>query len=828
MTAPRIRAGAHRAAARLAGLLLGAACMAWALAQTPDEGAGVESRLARWSLLLELVTAELDKPRTDPAILEALRPQVENLRRGAAEVSAAAAAGAAGVQSLLDALGPPPAKDEPPESAAVAAERAALAGRRAEHDGHLKRAGLISTRAGQVLARIAGVRREDSARRLLERGPAPLSWAVLESVGPHALGVVRRLMDAPFEMWRHAPESGSWTDRRTWLLPALALAAALVLPLRRRMLQRRVRDREIETPPFPDRLRAALLVGVARGVLPSLIGFAPLAVLLSVPFERGLAGDVLAAALGAGAGVVLAAGFARAVLAPWSPGGWRLVPLTGASARRLYRRTIALACLVAGLVLVEYPAGRHLPAPQALAAFYDLVANGAVAVFILRLLPDRLWQLREEESGPAAPGRRRFGRVLRAAAAGAALSIPLLSLAGFEALADYLAANLVKTAFILGLAVVAHLVARDAVALASARRTTAPAAGGAPGTAADAENGGGPRAHDGDTMLEFWSLVAADAALVLAAAVALLMSWGLGWSDLLVWLAAASEGFPIGPFRLSITALLFALAVFLALLAATRWLQRVLEARVFPRTRLDAGIRNSLKTTVGYVGLFVAVTTAVSTAGVDLANVAIIAGALSIGIGFGLQNIVNNFVSGLILLVERPIKVGDWIVVGERQGYVERIRVRATEVQTFERSSVIIPNSELLSSALVNWTHRDAIGRIEIAVGVSYGSDVERVRATLLEVAASHADVMRDPAPVVFFMAFGDSSLDFELRCFVPEAIWKLRVATEMRFEVLRLFRERGIEIPFPQRDLHVRGREALRAADGRGESGSRPSASGP
>ena len=817
MIAPRVHTGLHRATARLAGLFLGAACVAWALAQTPGEGADVESRLAQWSLLLDLVTAELDKPRTDPAILKALRPQVENLQRGAAEVAAAASAGVAAVQPLLDALGPPPAEGEPPESGMVAAERAALAGRRAEHDGHLKQAGLISTRAGQVLARIAGVRREDSARRLLERGPAPLSWTVLESVGPHALGVMRWLRDAAaFEMWSHGPEIGSWTDRRTWFLPAFALAAVLVLPVRRRILQRHIRDREVETPPFSNRLQAALLIGVARGVLPSLIGFVPMGVLLSVPFERGLAGDVLVAASGAGGGIVLAAGFARAVLAPWSPGGWRLVPLTGASARRLYRRTIALVCFAAGLVFVEYPAGRHLPAPQELVAFYDLVANGALAVFILRLLPERLWELREEGSGRAAPGRRRLGRALRAATGGAALSVPLLSLAGFEALADYLATNLVETAFILGLAVIAHVVARDAVALASAGRTTAAGAGGAPETAAGAEKAGGPRAHDGDTMLEFWSLVAADAALALAAAMALLVSWGLGWNDLLAWFAAASEGFPIGPFRLSITALLLALAVFLALLAATRWLQRVLEARVFPRTRLDAGLRNSLKTTIGYVGLFVAVTAAVSTAGVDLANVAIIAGALSVGIGFGLQNIVNNFVSGLILLVERPIKVGDWIVVGERQGYVERIRVRATEIQTFERSSVIVPNSELLSSALVNWTHRDAIGRIEIAVGVSYGSDVERVRATLLEVAASHPDVMRDPAPVVYFMAFGDSSLDFELRCFVPEAIWKLRVATEMRFEVLRLFRERGIEIPFPQRDLHVRRGEGALAADRR------------
>ena len=217
-------------------------------------------------------------------------------------------------------------------------------------------------------------------------------------------------------------------------------------------------------------------------------------------------------------------------------------------------------------------------------------------------------------------------------------------------------------------------------------------------------------------------------------------------------------------------------------------------------------MRNSLKTTVGYAGLLVAVAAGISTAGIDLSNLAIIAGALSVGIGFGLQNVVNNFVSGLILLVERPVKVGDWIVIGEHQGYVQRINVRATEIQTFQRSSVIIPNSELLSSALVNWTHKDAVARIDVPVGVSYHSDVERVRETLFEVAESHPEVVRRPEPVVLFTAFGDSALDFELRCFVAQADEVFRIATEIRFEIVRLFRERGIEIPFPQRDVHLRG----------------------
>ena len=793
-------------------LLLGAVSMVYAVcapAQTPSATPDVESRSAHWSLLLDLVTAELDKPEINHAVIEALRPQVEKLEREAAVAAVAAAADAEAVRQLLDALGPPPADGGPPELAAVATERAALEERRVEDEGYVKQTELISLRARQVLARIAEARRERSARRLLERGPSPLSWTVLTSAGPHALGIVRQLADAPIEEWFPTSGGERWTGPRMLFLPAFVLAIVLVVPARRWMLRRYVRDRDVETPPFAYRVRAAVLVGVARGALPSLIGFVPLAFLLSPSFERGIADDVLVAAFSVTAWLFLAAGLARAALAPYSPDGWRLAPLTREGARGLYHRTLAFAFLVGGLLFIEYLGARHLEIPRELVPFYRLLAHCALAGFILLLLPGRLWRRRETAPGrPEPSGRRgplRPGKVLRVATALAAASIPLLSLAGFDALANYLAISLVRSVVVLGLAVIVHGVARDTITLALAG-TLPPAGGGAlAGSGAESRADGEP-VGDGDMMLRFWLVAAADTVLALAVAVALLMSWGLAWADLGGWLADAAEGVRIGSYRFSVTDLLFAALVFAALLVATRWLQRILETRVFPQTRLDAGMRNSLKTTVGYAGLLVAVAAGISTAGIDLSNLAIIAGALSVGIGFGLQNIVNNFVSGLILLVERPVKVGDWIVVGEHQGYVQRINVRATEIRTFRRSSVIIPNSELLSSALVNWTHKDAMARVDVAVGVSYHSDVERVRETLLEIAGAHPEVARRPEPFVLFTAFGDSALDFDLRCFVPQAGEVFRIATEIRFEIVRRFRERGIEIPFPQQDVHLRG----------------------
>ena len=255
----------HRNFTRLIALLLSVACAAWVLAQTPGAVSVVEAKSAHWSLLLDLVTAELDKPQTNHAVVEALRPQIEKLQGEAAEAAGAAAMDADALQQLLDALGPAPADGEPPESADVAAERAALEERRIEREGYLKQAELILIRAQQVMSRIAEARRERSTRRLLERGPSPLSWAVLSNAGPHALGVVQRLMDAPFDKWFPTPGVRHWTDWQPLLVVTFLLTIALVLPARRWMLRRYVRDRDIGTPPFPRRIQAAVLVGTWQG-----------------------------------------------------------------------------------------------------------------------------------------------------------------------------------------------------------------------------------------------------------------------------------------------------------------------------------------------------------------------------------------------------------------------------------------------------------------------------------------------------------------------------------------------------------------------------------
>jgi small-conductance mechanosensitive channel len=285
----------------------------------------------------------------------------------------------------------------------------------------------------------------------------------------------------------------------------------------------------------------------------------------------------------------------------------------------------------------------------------------------------------------------------------------------------------------------------------------------------------------------------------------LALIWGARTSDLGETWTVLNEGVTFGGMRLSISVIVTLIAVFALGAALTRLIQTILRASVLPHTKLDQGGRTAVVAGVGYLGFVIAALAAVSAAGLNLSNVAIVAGALSVGIGFGLQNLVSNFVYGIILLVERPVKEGDWIEVGGFSGYVRGINVRSTEIQTFDRASVILPNSDLVAGTVLNRTHTGTSGRVQIPVGVSYDADPRRVEATLLAIAEAHPLVLQDPAPVVLFMGFGASTMDFEIRCWLRDVNFSLSARSDMNFDIVSRFREEGIEIPIPQHALYLK-----------------------
>lgn len=287
--------------------------------------------------------------------------------------------------------------------------------------------------------------------------------------------------------------------------------------------------------------------------------------------------------------------------------------------------------------------------------------------------------------------------------------------------------------------------------------------------------------------------------------------WVWGQSDR--WIAEISRyftsGFEIGSLHIQPLKLLGAIAVLAIGISISGWFKQSIVTDLVRRSRLDHGGREAIVTLSGYLGVFLSLLIALGMAGVSYTHLAIIAGALSVGIGFGLQNVVNNFVSGLILLFERPIRTGDWIVVGDTQGYVRKISIRSTRIETFDRADVIVPNSELIAQKVSNWMLHDSWGRITIPVGVAYGSDVEKVVDVLVGVAREHEGVLLDqpgvPPPKALFRRFGDSALEFELRCFIRQIDRAFDITHDLNMAIDRKFREAGITVPFPQRDVHIK-----------------------
>ncbi|RMG63961.1 MAG: mechanosensitive ion channel family protein [Calditrichaeota bacterium] len=238
----------------------------------------------------------------------------------------------------------------------------------------------------------------------------------------------------------------------------------------------------------------------------------------------------------------------------------------------------------------------------------------------------------------------------------------------------------------------------------------------------------------------------------------------------------------------------------------SKFVSHRLLGRFLRRFNIDQGTRFTFQRITHYLFMIVGALVAFQFVGIDLSGLAVIFGLLSVGIGFGLQNVTSNFIAGLILLFERPIQVGDRVTVADKEGDVESINIRSTTIRTPDNIFVIVPNSEFVANAVINWSHMDPKIRISVEVGVSYNSDLDLVLETLMEVAEEHPDVLKKPAPEVLLNSFGDSAWNMVLRVWIADPKKYPVIVSELHCAIVRKFRQVGIEIPFPQRDINFRG----------------------
>ncbi|MBW2003448.1 MAG: mechanosensitive ion channel [Deltaproteobacteria bacterium] len=282
---------------------------------------------------------------------------------------------------------------------------------------------------------------------------------------------------------------------------------------------------------------------------------------------------------------------------------------------------------------------------------------------------------------------------------------------------------------------------------------------------------------------------------------------GTRLSKYVSWL---ESGISIGGTKITIINIAYLVIFLVFFIFVSRIIRDALQNRILPRTRLDIGARASFVNIVIYTFWILAIYTGINILGINLSSLAFMAGALGIGIGFGLQNVVSNFVSGIILLFDPSIQVGDMVQIGDDWGTVNRINIRTTIIQTFDNASLIIPNSEMISNKVTNWSFKDPKVRRQVDVGVAYGSDVQKVHAILLKIVNDMPEIMNDPAPRVDFRDFADSALIFRIRFWISSPDFWLTAPTELRFRIDEEFKKNGIEIAFPQQDIHIRSASGL------------------
>lgn len=719
-----------------------------------------------WNKDAARAEAVLGNAEASDAALEALRSQIVDWRQTFLDAQSQDMARVGILEDQLNALAPVPDSGADP-----------LADRRAALSEQLNEARAPLLRAKEAYSRASGLIREIdqiiSARRtnaLLELGPTPLVPSKWVAAMTEVVGVITGLADEVSGAINNAASRASFQSNLLNIILQVSLTIAFFFGASRVSGRARNLSQSVVRNP---RLAHLVAASVKAAMLVAAFYALGAAVLQTNMF--GVRGALVLDAMPIWAGYVIAAIFISDRLATGSGSAFEL---PSDLAEGSIRRTFVLGALifVVDHALDHVFVFNEVSGASISVLHFVLILLGA---YVLSRATVKLRQASEsDDAGPDGVFAIRFARLLAQVGRFITYGAPVLGAVGYVTAAYSLVLASLLTLALCSVIVIVQGALVDLYARAIGR----------------------DREQEDGLVPILISFVIGFASLPFFALI-----WGARVSNLSEVWDQIKEGVPVAGTRISPLDFLTFVLIFTIGYMATRLIQSALRGSVLPKTRLDAGAQNAIVSGLGYVGIFIAAMIAISSTGLDLSSLAIVAGALSVGIGFGLQNIVSNFVSGIILLIERPVTKGDWIDVGGTMGYVRDISVRSTRIETFDRSDVIVPNADLVSGKVTNYTRGNTIGRLIVPVGVAYGTDTRRVEGILREIAEAQPMVVLNPGPSVVFQGFGADSMDFEIRAILRDVNFMLSVKSEINHQIAERFVAEGIEIPFAQRDITIK-----------------------
>jgi len=731
-----------------------------------------------WNRTAARATEAIEASRASSAAMEYLREQLVDWRGVFLAAQGANSNAIATIEEQLQAFGPVP--EDGAEAEDIAAQRGVLTEQLAVLRAPVKTAQLAYSQADSLIKGVDRIIRDRQTEALLELGPSPLN----PILWPDGINAVFQLFSTVSGEVKTAWASEIQRKETQENLPVIILLTVVgfvFLGRGRYWVQLLVRL------VIPRRATAASwIIALMMSLGEVLVPFIGLIALIEALYASGLVGlrsDLLLSALKPAVLIFLIARWLALRCFPRHT--IHRVPLLlnpqDRRAGRYYGGALGVVISLFYFVSEAAEISNWSTEANNVVLFPVIVVSGLLLFWLSRLLTKHDRAASDDESNDSY--RNRVTRILSKALIVLAVVAPSLAAIGyFQAAERLLLPSLLSLLLFAGLLVVQRVLTEIYVLI------------------------NGDRDGAADELIP----VLLGFAMFLLSAPVFALLWGARVADLSELWVQFKKGITLGELQISPTIFLTLAIVFTVGFILTRLLQGTLKNAVLPKTKMDPGGRNAVVSGIGYIGIFLSAIIAITSAGIDLSSIAIVAGALSVGIGFGLQNIVSNFVSGIILLIERPISQGDWIEVNGTHGYVKDISVRSTRVETFDRSDVIIPNADLVSGTVTNYTRGNTVGRVIVPVGVAYGTDTRKVEKILGEIASAHPMVLLNPEPTIVMKAFGADSLDFEIRAILRDVNWMLSVHSDMNHEIARRFAEEGIEIPFAQRDVWLRNPEVL------------------